>query len=124
MNITYTWKIKNLKVRDENGKPNAVVQTYWEKIGTDEQGNTGVFSGATPFTAENVAPEAFIPFEQLTEEIVLGWIQNVVVGSYEEHVNDQILKQITEKRNPISDVPLPWAPAPAPSSEPAPISNP
>ena len=53
MAITYTWEVTSLKVKDvSDTKANAVVQTYWKKIGTDENGNTGTFSGATPFTVD------------------------------------------------------------------------
>jgi len=122
MAITYTWKITGLKARDEGGHTNAVVQTYWQKIGTDENGNQGTFSGATPFTAADVPAGQFIPYEELTEEIVIGWIQSVVVGGYEGHVNAQIQKQIDAIVNPIVEPGLPWAPAPVP--EPAPIPEP
>lgn len=118
MTITYTWAVTSLKTRTEGSNENAVVQTYWKKIGTDEAGNTGEFFGATPFTTTTM-PEGstFVPFAQLTEAMVLGWIQDVVVGSYEEHVNTQIAKQIAEKTTPITESPMPWAPdpiAPAP----------
>jgi hypothetical protein len=124
MSVTYTWKVTGLKARDEGGHTNAVVQTYWQKIGTDENGNQGTFSGATPFSAANVPAGQFVPYEELTEEIVLGWIQSVVVGSYEEHVNGQIQKQIDAIVNPIVDPGLPWAPAPAPEPAPAPTPEP
>jgi endonuclease I len=52
----------------------------------------------------------FVPFEELTEEMVLDWIKAVVVGGYEEHVNAQIQKQIDEKHNPVVEAALPWAP--------------
>jgi hypothetical protein len=52
----------------------------------------------------------FVPFEQLTEQVVLSWIQAVVVGSYEEHVNNQIAKQIADKVTPVTEAQMPWAP--------------
>jgi hypothetical protein len=109
MAITYTWKVNSMKVRDNNTLSNVVVQTYWEKEGTDEQGNTGKFSGATPFDLATVDPNNFTPFEQLTQEIVLGWIQAVVVGQYEEHVNNAIAEQINNTKSPITEATLPWA---------------
>lgn len=127
MAIEYTWKVTSLKVRDMGSKTNAVVQTYWQKIGTDENGNTGTFSGATPFTVDPTDDSGpFIPFEDLTEEDVLNWIKSVVVGGYEEHVNGVIAKQIEDKITPITEPKLPWAPepAPAPSPEPAPAPAP
>jgi hypothetical protein len=106
--MNYTWKITSIKGMDLPGQPNAIIQTFWTKTGTDEQGNEGVFSGATPFSPDDIDPETFVPYDELTEEVVLSWIQALVVGSYEEHVNSQIQKQIDSKR--ISDKPLPWAP--------------
>ncbi len=108
MAITYTWEVTSLKTKTEGDNVNAVIQTYWKKIGTDDHGHTGVFEGATPFSAANVAPEDFIPFDQLTEEIVLGWIQAVVVGDYEQHVNERIQAKIDEQH--ISQPGLPWDP--------------
>lgn len=120
MTITYTWAVTSLKTRTEGSNENAVVQTYWKKTGTDSAGNTGEFSGATPFTTTTM-PEGstFVPLAELTEAMVLGWIQAVVVGSYEEHVNAQIAKQIAEKATPITETPMPWAPVvetPAPTT--------
>ena len=121
MTITYTWKVTGLKTKDvSDDKPAAVVQTYWQKIGTDENGNEGTFSGATPFTVDPTDESGpFIPFEDLTEEDVLDWIKTVVVGGYEQHVNEQIAKQIEEKISPVVENRLPWAPVtantPAPS---------
>lgn len=115
MAITYTWKITGLKTRDFEGKPAAIVQTYWQKIGTDENGNEGTFSGATPFTVDPTDESGpFIPFEQLTEQDVIDWIKTVVVGEYEKHVNGKIQEQIDLKVNPVVEAQLPWAPPPAP----------
>lgn len=108
--MNYTWKITSLKRKDSSNLNNIIVQTYWKKIGTDENGNTGEFSGATPFDISTVDSENFVPYEQLTEEIVLGWIQSIVVGDYERHVNEQIAKQIEEKVSPVTDVTsFPWS---------------
>jgi len=111
MTITYTWKVTGLKVQDvSTNHPKAVVQTYWEKHGTDADGNTGFFSGATPFTVDPTDESGpFIPFEQLTEADVLAWIQSQVTGSYEEHVNAQIQRAIDVTAKPVTDQPAPWA---------------
>ena len=111
MTISYTWKVTGVKTKTEDGNTSAVVQTYWTKTGKDENNNEGTFSGATPFSSLSM-PEGstFVPFEQLTEATVLGWIQGVVVGGYEEHVNAQIAKQIQDKITPVTEPGLPWAP--------------
>lgn len=128
MSMTYTWKVTGIKVRDEvnasgDTLPKAVCQTYWNKVGVDAKGNEGTFSGATPFTAANVPADQFVPFDQLTEEIVLGWIKSIVVGQYEEHVNGVIAKQISNKA--ITESNMPWAPPSEPvvPAAPAPLSE-
>jgi hypothetical protein len=104
--MTYTWKITGVKTVDTGSVTDAVIQTYWEKTGTDENGNEGVFSGATPFLQSSINPENFVPYTELTEEIILGWVQGVVVGNYEEHINRQIQEQIDAKN--IKTPSLPW----------------
>lgn len=124
MAITYTWAVTSLKTKKEGDKVDAVVQTYWTKTGTDENGNSGTFTGATPFTSANVPAEQFVPFAELTEEIVLGWIKAVVVGQYEEHVNGVIAKQIDEKVNVVAEKALPWAPVtPSPTQNIPPVPS-
>lgn len=114
MAITYTWELTSLKKKNVGNLTDFVAQTYWKKIGTDENGVTGEFSGATPFTPEADAdPATFISFEDLTEAQVLGWIQEIVVGDYEKHVNEQIAKQIDTKKNLETEVgsgKFPWSP--------------
>ena len=109
MTITYTWKVTSVKVKDADSLKNAIVQTYWEKIGVDEAGNTGTFNGATPFTPDLEKADSFVPYEQLTEENVLDWIKSVVTGEYEQHVNRQIQKQIDQKVNQVKEADMPWA---------------
>ena len=123
MAITYTWDITNLrKAPTLNGMNDVLVHVRWTKTGTDENGTTGVFQGATPLSAPQA--EGFTTYEDLTKEQVLGWIQAIVVGSYEDHVNEQILKQITRKNDPWADVATaPWGQnlaGPTPTSSPTP----
>lgn len=110
--MNYTWKLTSLKRKNFQDLNNVVVQTYWQKIGTDEDGNEGIFVGATPFSLGTVDSENFVQYEDLTEEIVLGWIQAAVVDIYETHVNEQIAKQINEKKSPTIEVTggFPWQP--------------
>ena len=119
--MNYTWELTNLKRKNTDTIQNIIVQTNWKKIGTDENGNIGSFSGATPFELSTVDPDNFVSYEDLTEEMVLGWIQSVVIGSYEEHVNAQIQKQIDDKK--VKDEPLPWAPTTTTSTTFAPTTS-
>ena len=130
MALTYTWKVTGLKKKDQvntDGETlkGAIVQTYWECIGIDESGEEGKFSGATPFTAENVPSGSFTAIENLTEETVVGWIKNVIENdlSYQQHIEDRIREQIDQTK--IVDATPPWSteevtPTPPEVIEPAP----
>jgi hypothetical protein len=110
--MNYTWEITSIKRKDTSELSNIIVQTYWRKTGTDENGNTGSFAGATPFDLSTVDPNNFVAYEDLTEEMVLSWIQSVVVGGYEEHVNEKIAEEIDQQANPVTEVTeeFPWSP--------------
>jgi len=113
MALTLSWEVTGVKTNnqvntDGDTLADAVVQTYWKCTGTDADGNEGSFAGATPFSAENVPAGSFVAFADLTEATVLGWIQNVVVGGYMDHVQEQIQKQIDSAT--IQEPDLPWAP--------------
>lgn len=112
MSLTYTWALKSLKKADANGLSGVIVQTHWTCTGTDEDGHSGTFTGATPFRPDDVDHENFTAYENLTEEQVLGWIQGVVVDGYKDHVDEQIMKQINAKKAPIEEVAegeFPWS---------------
>jgi hypothetical protein len=123
MALTYTWAIKSLKKQDDPSTQlnDIIVQTYWTCTGEDENGNSGTFHGATPFEPDQIDPENFTSYEDLTEAQVLGWIQDVVNGNpgYKTHIDEQIEKQIDAIVNPKIEVTgdqLPWAePAPEPT---------
>lgn len=114
--INYTWKVTDMLANTQGANHDFVVQTRWTKTGTDSDTQlTGTFTGATPFKYN---PEsAVIPYDQLTEAIVLGWIQDVINASpgYADHIDSQIAKQLNP--NKAVKVPLPWAP-PTPTSTP------
>ena len=123
MALTYTWAIKSLKKQDDPSTQlnDIIVQTYWTCTGTDENGNSGTFHGATPFEPDQIDPENFTSYEDLTEAQVLGWIEDVVNGNpgYKTHIDEQIQKQIDAVVNPKIEVTgdqLPWAePVPEPT---------
>jgi|TARA_B110000908_G_C10228551_1_gene439327 hypothetical protein len=129
MALTYTYKVRNLKVRDEVNSEgatltNAVVQTYWDITGTNEDGVSASWSGATPFSAANVPAGSFTSFNDLTEEDVTAWIANAINTDpmYKAHIDEQLNAIIDATANvetEVSGEALPWGePTPAPSDNP------
>lgn len=111
MAVTYTWKLTSLKKTDAANLTNVVVGTRWECTGTDEEDNTGLFNGATTFSATAVDPNNFVDWNNLTEEIVLSWIQDVLNRGGMDHVQAQIQKQIDAKKSVVQEISannFPW----------------
>ena len=106
MSITYTWSVEQLHA-DPAGTVSVV---RWRKTGKHDSGKEAFFPGATTFKGDPSA-EGYVPFASLTEDIVLGWVQAVVVGDYETRVNEEIEREINDQ--PITQVNLPWEPTPA-----------
>jgi hypothetical protein len=133
MGLTYEWKLTGLRKQNSENVNDAVVGTNWKLIGTDEDGNEGTFSGATPFSISTINTASFTEYNSLTEEQVLGWIKNHVSGSgptnYMDHINGVILKEIASKKwtqIEVNETNLPWSPTSgsmvAPQvSDPAPV---
>ena len=88
--------------------PNYVVNALWEVTGVDGA-NTASIGGNTTFnSADQVG--AFIPYEQLTEATVIGWIPESAITSAQACVQGQIDSMITPPVSP-ENTPLPWAAA-------------
>ena len=130
MGLTYTWELVGLKRQNSENFENIVVGTNWKLTGTDEDGNFGIFNGATPFTPQDLNGDGFVDYHDLSEELVLGWVKNVVSGSYETnymtHINGQIQKEINNKkyaRIEVTTVDLPWSPTSGSTSYPIPSGS-
>lgn len=113
MTFTYTWKLTALKKTSENGINDAIIGTKWTVTGTDSDGFSGVFYGASPFNLNKIDPDNFIPYEELTEEIVLSWVQrDFEEENYKKHIDSQIQRQIDEQKAVvinIDETSFPWS---------------
>ena len=86
--------------------PNYVVNALWEVTGVDGT-YTASIRGNTQFnSADQVG--AFIPYDQLTEATVIGWIPADAIASAQANVQGQINSLITPPVSPANTA-LPWA---------------
>ena len=109
--ITLSWIIKRLLVKPTEGSLTDVVITAdWRCNGTD-----GTYSGTCYGSASFAPPTgSFTPYDQLTQDQVLGWCfaNGVDQKAIEANVTLQIENQINP---PVIAPPLPWvSPAPEP----------
>jgi hypothetical protein len=106
MATTFTTRITAMYTLQQPD-PNYVVNALWEVTGVDGA-YTASIGGNTLFnSADQVG--AFIPYADLTEAIVIGWIPETVITGAQQCVQGQINSLITPPVSP-ANTPLPWTP--------------
>ena len=106
--ITLSWIIERLLVKPTEGSLTDVVITAdWRCNGTQDQ-YSGTCYGSCSFQPPS---GEFTPYEDLTQEQVLGWCYSngVDQAAIEANVTAQIENQINP---PVVTLPLPWVPVP------------
>lgn len=102
--ITFTTTIDRMYTLQQPD-PDYVVNVLWTVTGVDGA-NTASIGGNTQFSSSQ-APETFIPYDQLTEATVLGWIPANQIDSAQACVQGQINSLIAPPVSP-ANTPLPW----------------
>jgi len=85
--------------------PDYVVNALWEVTGVDGQ-YTASIGGNTQF--DSTQSSTFIPYANLTEAIVIGWIPADQIASAQACVQGQINSMINPPVSP-ANTPLPWS---------------
>ncbi len=111
MSATITWSIQWMKAYPQaDGHTDVVIQAGWLCQGTQTTTEGGpIYSwdcaGAQEFMLDPSQP--FTPYDQLTQDQVLGWVwaAGIDKDAYEAAVQRQIDEQINP---PVVQPPLPW----------------
>jgi hypothetical protein len=88
--------------------PNYVVNALWEVTGVDGT-HTAFIGGNTQFSSTD-QEGAIVPYADLTEAIVIGWISESAITSAQACVQGQIDSMITPPVSPANTA-LPWGQA-------------
>ena len=105
--ITYDWNCKTVDVHpQEEGETDVVYNVHWIVTGTsdqlDPQGNayssTNIGTQVVPLNPET----PFIPFDELTNEVVVDWTKDAMGEEQVQSIEDSIASQIAELENPTS----------------------
>ena len=83
--------------------PGFVVNVVWTVTGVDGQ-YTASIDGNNQFTTQE---GTFIPYDQLTPQIVIGWIPAQDISNAQACVQGQIDSMINPPVSPMN-TPLPW----------------
>jgi hypothetical protein len=94
MNIT--WKISQMDRKTADG---FVTTAHWTCTGAD-----GEFTGSV-YASCGFEGELSVPYEQLTEATVLGWVWQKVD---KEATEAAVAAQIAAQKNPVQASGLPW----------------
>jgi hypothetical protein len=108
---TWTWYVSSMYTVPVPNEPEFVTTVTWRLIGTDGQYTAEVGNNAQFEISES--DPGFIPYANLTEEIVLGWVQDQLGAEGIAQYQDKAQASIDEQSNPPLQptyTPLPWAP--------------
>ena len=107
MATTYNWNCKTVDVRPtEADHTDVVYNVHWIVTGVSDQ----LDSEGNPYQATSIGtqivpldPESeFIPFEDLTNEIVVGWTKEAMGAEQVTAIEESIANQIEQEINPTS----------------------
>jgi hypothetical protein len=94
---TFDWNIVNLDRKTSDG---FVVTVHYTVNAVD-----GEFTASTYGTVGYTEEGAFTPYSQLTEAVVVGWVQTSLG---KDTVETALAAQIEAQKNPVSESGLPW----------------
>lgn len=108
MPTTYTWSVVQMDAYPEvDGEQDVVFNVHWTLAGA-RAGFYGSVYGSQTVSLDPDTP--FVPYADLTESQVIGWVQDAMgaerVAELEATVEVQIDTQITP---PVVSPPLPWS---------------
>jgi hypothetical protein len=107
MATTYTWIVALMDCYPEHeGQTDVVFNVHWRCNGEDGE-YTGSVYGSQALALDPEAP--FIPFADLTEAQVVGWVKDAMgeeaVAALEANIDGQIANA---KNPPVVNPALPW----------------
>jgi hypothetical protein len=102
-------KITRMKAMDTDQYQQVIVHVEWAKAAIADDGVKGAVFRTSDFDPQKITG-AFIPFSELTEEVVLGW----VMQDYEKDkdmIEKSLLGELENQRKAkaAQRVSLPWA---------------
>jgi hypothetical protein len=98
---SYTWSISNLERETKDG---FVYTAHWHLDAKDDTYSASGAYGSVGFER----PENLIPFADLSETDVIGWVKNALGAEKVEEVSAALQAQIDEQRNPSKAAGVPW----------------
>jgi len=112
MAITYAWSFSALDVTIENaeGLADVVYTIHWRYSATDGEDHGASSIGTSSVTYDPEGPDPFIPYEDLTEADIQGWVEEDLGEERIEAMQGSFDTQIAEQINPTTESfsTMPW----------------
>ena len=100
---TTTWKVANLERHTADGIVYTVHYTVNASDGTYNAGAYGSIGLEAPGEGDS-----YVAFSDLTEEIVIGWVQSALTAEKVAEVEAALQAQLDEQHAPTKASGLPW----------------
>ena len=100
MATTFTWHIANLERETADG---FVMTAHYTVTAEDGTYSSGAY-GSLGFER----PDKLIPFADLTEELVIGWVQDAFGAEKVTEILAALQAQLDEQRHPSKASGMPW----------------
>ena len=110
-----TWTIESLERTFElNEESNVVTKIHWNcedsitiQVDDEDRIIPGRVYGTQPLDTSDLS--GFVAYEDVTEEVALGWLMDSEEEGFQDVVEAKIAAQIEEQSNPTSGSGIPWA---------------
>ena len=99
---TYNWTISQMDRMTSDG----FVVTVHYNVSTEDTGTFASTYGAIGYS--ETEGETYVPYAELTEAQVIGWVQNSLG---KDTVEASLQSQIDALKNPVQETGVPWAAA-------------
>jgi hypothetical protein len=110
MEIIYTWGIEQMQEVPQQGPlTDVVINISWRRYATTVVDGKEYIGGTFGFfVCSQPSSEDFTPYEDLTREQVIGWLE---AGLDLESIDKTLIAQLNDQINPpVIILPLPWEP--------------
>jgi hypothetical protein len=97
---TFNWQIVQMERLTSDG---FVVTVHYNVSATDDTYQASTY-GTTSYT--QTPGETYIPYDDLTQAVVVGWVQEALG---KDTVEASLQGQIDALKNPVQESGLPWA---------------
>ena len=101
MATTFSWRIANMERETADG----FVFTVHYTVNAED----GTYSACAYGSLGLERPDNLIPFDQLTEEIVVGWVKEKFGDEKVAEIEAALQAQLDEKHAPTKQAGVPWS---------------